>query len=188
MLPFKKRTPASSIYQIFTYEAFAVKILVFYVYKCTHAFDEFSRFLENLSSNVSSWFLLLPLSYTEESEKVKKKKENYKDPTQLRATEFSRDTCTVGLTKLHMIEVHSFNRGESSPCQGMMSSSPGQAESPAQELLSLSGAHGWEGGSGSADVPETSHHVLVCQAVAEAFGQMCSVCSYKKTGLESLAG
>lgn len=59
-------------------ETFAVKVLVFYICKCTHTFDEFSRFLPNLSSKVSSWFLLLQLSYTKEFEKVKKKERKFK--------------------------------------------------------------------------------------------------------------
>lgn len=115
LLPFKKTTPKTFIHQIFTWETFVAKILVF-LYINAHTFGEFSRFLQNLSNNVSPWCLVLSLSYTEEGEKVKTKKKLKKTP-QLRAIKSisQRPSYSLDLLKLRAVEVHSFKRRETSP-------------------------------------------------------------------------
>jgi len=61
-------------------------------------------------------------------------------------------------------------------------SSRWQPESLAQALLSLLWVRGWLW-LYRRTAPEMPQHMLVFQAAAEAFGQICSICSYKKAGL-----
>lgn len=68
--------------------------------------------------------------------KWKKKKENSKDSTQLRAIEFSRETCTTWTYwSCTWLKLTLLKEWETLPAKEQcMSTSPGQAESPAQPL------------------------------------------------------